>query len=263
MFLEIEWQVAGRSEHASLVVRLPPHGDGLFPTYDLVAQGAIQRIVAAAGLPAVEPLAVETDERWVGAPFLLMPRVAGRVVRADVPYLRSGWLAEAAPEEQGRLQAALTGLLASLHRLDWRALACDRALGVSVDDVAQPLRAEVRRWQTYLTWAGDGMVPAIYESAAAWCAAHVPDPEPPPSLLWGDVQLGNVLVGDDMSVAAMLDFEMASIGPAEMDLGWFRVLHRMTVARCGGDLPGFDDEAGTLAAYEQRLGRPVTDLLWY
>jgi len=53
--------------------------------------------VAGAGLPAVAPLAVELDDTWVGAPFLLMPRVAGRVVRADKPFLRTGWLAEVRP----------------------------------------------------------------------------------------------------------------------------------------------------------------------
>jgi aminoglycoside phosphotransferase (APT) family kinase protein len=38
-------------------------------------------------------------------------------------------------------------------------------------------------------------------------------------------------VADDMTIAAVLDFEMASIGPAELDLAWFLVLHRMTVER--------------------------------
>ncbi len=260
LFLEVDWHVGGRDEHASLVARLPPHGDGLFPTYDIVTQGQLQRIVAGAGLPAVAPLAVEADERWVGAPFLLMPRVAGRVVRADIPYLRSGWLADATAEEQARLHAEFIRLLSSLHRLDWHALGCERLLGIPGD---RRLRAEVDQWRAYLAWAGDGSVPGVYERAAAWCDAHVPDPEPASSLLWGDAQLGNVLVGDDMAVTAMLDFEMASIGPAELDLGWFRVLHRMTVARCGGDLPGFPDEADALAVYERQLGRPVDDLLWY
>jgi aminoglycoside phosphotransferase (APT) family kinase protein len=77
------------------------------------------------------------------------------------------------------------------------------------------------------------------------------------------VQLGNVLVGEDMGVSAVLDFEMASIGPAEVDLAWFVVLHDMAVDRCGGDLPGFPGRDATIAAYEARLGRPLADLRWY
>ncbi len=66
-----------------------------------------------------------------------------------------------------------------------------------------------------------------------------------------------------MGVSAVLDFEMATIGPAEVDLAWFVVLHDMAVDRCGGDLPGFPGRDATIAAYESRLGRPVADLRWY
>ena len=66
-----------------------------------------------------------------------------------------------------------------------------------------------------------------------------------------------------MTIAAVLDFEMASIGPAELDLAWFLVLHRMTVERCGGDLPGFPGPEATVRAYEARLGRAVADLRWF
>jgi aminoglycoside phosphotransferase (APT) family kinase protein len=103
----------------------------------------------------------------------------------------------------------------------------------------------------------------VFSEGVDWCRSHLPESEPPASLLWGDVQLGNVLVGDDMRVAAVLDFEMASIGPAEVDLAWFVVLHDMAVDRCGGDLPGFPGRAATIAAYEALLGRPVADLRWY
>ena len=277
VFLDVDWHVRARTdaghERTSFVARLPPDGEGLFPAYDLVAQAEVQRAVADAGLPAVAPLALETDLGWVGAPFLLMPRIPGRAVRADVPYLRSGWLAEAAPHEQARLHSRVVELLASLHRLDWRALGSGgplRIAGVTGTEASgfdggdgARLGPELARWRAYLAWAGEGSVPEVFDDAVAWCAEHLPAREPPASLLWGDPQLGNVLVGDDMDVTAMLDFEMASVGPAEVDLAWFMVLHRMTVARCGGDLPGFGDERATVEAYEEHLGRPVTDLRWY
>jgi len=267
------------------VVRLPPNGEGLFPSYDLGMQGRLQSVLAGAGVPAVAPLAVEEDDRWVGAPFLLMPRVAGRVVRADKPYLRSGWLAEAAPEGQARLHDQVVDVLARIHRLDWESLGCGDILSARTGMAAGGagvgsggggggsvvagtagggrLAPEVEHWARYLDWAGEGSAPAVFTEGLEWCRAHLPDPEPPPSLLWGDVQLGNVLVGDDLGVSAVLDFEMATIGPAEVDLAWFVVLHDMAVDRCGGDLPGFPGHGATVAAYEARLGRPVADLRWY
>jgi aminoglycoside phosphotransferase (APT) family kinase protein len=235
----------------------------LFPEFDLTAQGRVQALVAGAGLPAVAPVAVETDDAWVGAPFLLMARVDGRVVRADQPFLRRGWLAEATPAAQTRLHARFLDLLAGIHRLDWRALGCDFLPGAAADPADGVLAGEIERWARYLAWASDGEPPAVFAEALNWCRDHRPDSEPAPSLLWGDVQLGNVLVADDMTISAVLDFEMALVGPAEIDLAWFLVLHHMTVERCGGDLPGFPDRAATIAGYRMRLGRALADLRWF
>jgi aminoglycoside phosphotransferase (APT) family kinase protein len=267
LLLEVDWSdgapARSGTAHESLVARLPPEGDGLFPVYDLAAQGRVQNLVAEAGLPAVVPLAVELDASWVGAPFLLMPRVGGRVVRADTPFLRSGWLAESAAEDQARLHAGFLDLLCGIHRLDITDGRCDFLPGAALRATNATLVGEIERWAAYLTWAAEGDIPAVFADALAWCRRRLPDPEPPAGLLWGDVQLGNVLVADDMTIAAVLDFEMASIGPAELDLAWFLVLHRMTVERCRGDLPGFPDRDATIDAYEARLGRPLADLRWF
>jgi aminoglycoside phosphotransferase (APT) family kinase protein len=266
LLLEVDWpdgEPAGdETAHESLVARLPPDGDGLFPVYDLAAQGLVQNLVADAGLPAVVPVAVELDDAWVGAPFLLMPRVGGRVVRADKPFLRSGWLAESAADDQARLHAGFLDLLSGIHHIDVTDGRCDFLPGAAQRTTNTTLAGEIERWAAYLTWAAEGDIPAVFADALAWCRRRLPQPEPPACLLWGDVQLGNVLVADDMTIAAVLDFEMASIGPAELDLAWFLVLHRMTIERCGGDLPGFPDRAATVA-YESRLGRPVADLRWF
>jgi aminoglycoside phosphotransferase (APT) family kinase protein len=125
------------------------------------------------------------------------------------------------------------------------------------------LAGQVDRWSSFLHWAAEDDIPEVFADGLAWCRRHLPDPEPPASLLWGDVQLGNVLVADDMTIAAVLDFEMATVGPAELDLAWFLVLHRMTVDRCGGDLPGFPGASDTIGAYGERLGRPLADLRWF
>jgi aminoglycoside phosphotransferase (APT) family kinase protein len=274
IFAEVQWSLesgpAAPRLHHSWVLRLPPDGEGLFPTYDVAAQGRLQAVLADAGVPAVAPLAVEDDPRWLGAPFIVMPRVAGRVVQAEQPYLRTGWLAQSPPAGQAHLHDQLIAALATIHRLDWVALGCGEILSSSAGAGGADgtggggvLAAQLERWARYLAWAGDGDVPDALDDGLRWCRAHLPVDEPPPSLLWGDVQLGNVLVAEDMGLAAVLDFEMADIGPAEIDLAWLLVLHDMAVERCGGDLPGFPGRQATLATYQQLLGRPLGDLRWY
>lgn len=236
------------------VVRLPPAGDGLFPTYDLAVQVEVQNALAAAGIPTAAPARFESDSSWLGAPFMVMPRIPGRVVTTNPPYPRSGWLADASAEDQGQLLASFFGTLASVHRLDAAAVTADEAT----------LETTFRQWSDYLEWAATGgSVPAYLLDARDWCAMHLPAPGASRSVLWGDVQLANCVFSDTGSVAALLDFELTGVGPPELDLGWFFALHDMTVGANEHALPGFGDRASMLATYEAALGRPVEPLQWY
>jgi len=242
-----------------LVARLPPAGDGLFPRYDLAGQAETQRRLAGTTIPVAVPLAFEPDPEWVGVPFLLMPRIPGRLLSTHPSFARKGWLHDSSPDEQARLQAAFVATLAEIHRLDWRALGLEFLAREGVGG----LDGELDWWERYLSWASDGTPLAVLADAMKWCRDRRPEAEPEPSLLWGDVQLVNAVFDDDFRPAAILDWEMASIGPPETDLGWHLVLHQMTADTAGGDLPGFADRAATIASYEQSLGRAVVDLEWF
>jgi aminoglycoside phosphotransferase (APT) family kinase protein len=263
LFAEVTWTAAnGRHGHESLVARLPPAGDGLFPTYDLAAQARIQQALAATSIPVAPPLGVEDDRSWIGVPFLLMARVPGRVLDTQPPFLTGGWLHESSPADQAALHDAFVDTLADIGRLDWAGLDAGfltrrRGPGESA------LNGELEWWDSYVRWAADGGGPPEVAAGLAWCRATRPAFEPAPSLLWGDVQLVNTVFDDSLRPAAILDWEMASIGPAEMDLGWFLALHAMTVATVGSDLPGFPDRQRTIERYQQRLGRDMMDLEWY
>ena len=162
------------------MVRLPPNGEGLFPSYDHTMQGRLQATLAGAGLPTVAPLADEEADSWVGAPFLVMPRVAGRVVQAEKPYLRRGWLAEATPGGQATLHGEVVDILARLHGLDWAALGCGEILAARTgrrtgDGGGGFLAAEVEHWARYLAWAGEGTAPPVFADGVAWCRAPAPE----------------------------------------------------------------------------------------
>jgi aminoglycoside phosphotransferase (APT) family kinase protein len=259
LFADATWTEAGEEHCEQFVARLPPAGEGLFPRYDLTLQARLQELMGPAGIPVATPIALEPDEAWVGAPFLLMPRVPGRVLVSNPPFVQEGWLHDAPPADQARLHEGFFDVLARIHRLDWEVL----DLGFAARPGSTPLSAELQWWSGYLGWASDGAPLPVLADALVWCHEHRPDPEPPPSLLWGDVQLVNAVFDDELGLAAVLDWEMASIGPAEMDLGWFLALHRMTVDTVGGDLPGFPDRAATIGCYERRLGRELADVRWF
>ena len=233
------------------VVRLAP-AEGLFPVYDLALQARLQSELPAFGIPTAPVVAYVGDPQWVGRPFLVMERVSGHVLSDNPPFTREGWLHDGSPALQQTVSANFMDVLADVHRLPSFA-------GLTYEGLA----GEVDRWDAYLTWATDADRPADLDAALEWCRAHLPDPEPPPSLLWGDVRFGNVIFDDDGGCAAVLDWEMAACGPAEIDLGWFFALREMMAPPGGVELPGFLDRAAALARYEARLGRAIDELWWY
>ena len=164
-----------------LVVRLPPVGEGIFPTYDLAQQAAVQAAVGAAGVPVAEPARYEPDPSFLGAPFIAMPFVKGPIPGEFTPA--DAWLL-GLPDDGARrtVWRSFLDTLGAIHRSPVDGL----ALRSGLDD-------ELAFWDGYLAWATDGTPPPALAGALAWCRQHRPATEPPPSLLWGDVRLGNVV----------------------------------------------------------------------
>ncbi len=242
---------AGWSE--ALVVRLAPL-EGIFPAYDLAVQARAQEVAAAHGVPTAVPAEYEADPEWLGAPFLAMPAVAG-YVPGPLP-LHDPWITESVGAATA-VSETLVDLLAAIHGIDWRA---ERLTVIPARDVD----AELAYWTAYLDWYGDGAepVPALTR-ALEWCGAHRPASDPPASLLWGDVRLGNVIFGADRRPAAVLDWEMTTVGAAEHDLAWYLTLAATQDELFGKTVPGFLDHDAVCARYEARAGRALQSLEWF
>lgn len=232
-------------------VRLPPLGEGIFPAYDLGLQARALAGAAERGVPAPVPAEFVDDPTWLGEPFLVMPLVDGHIPGEMAAF--DPWVRSLPAPTQRRLYEALADGLATLHR----SAPPDDLPHRSIDD-------ELVAWTAYLDWFADGDDPApVLPEALAWCAAHQPAGEPAPAFLWGDVRLGNGVFADDGSVAAVLDWEMASVGSPEHDLGWWLGLEAMQDELVGGRADAFPSLADLQARYESRLGRPLQDLAWY
>jgi aminoglycoside phosphotransferase (APT) family kinase protein len=243
-----------RARDERLVLRLPPAGDALFPTYDLAQQARVMGLLDGV-VPVPRVRAMVGDPAFLGAPFILMQYVEGRLPADNPSYLAEGWLKDSTAGEQRLVHDRFAECCARVH-------ACD-ADRFSEADLRVGLAAEIEWWSEYLRWASEGTPPPTLVDALTWCRANEPADRPPPSLCWGDVRLPNVIFGDDLEPAAMLDWEMASIAPAELDVGWFLVVHGMSVHVAGADLPGFRDRNEFVRRYEQLLGRALHDLKWY
>lgn len=239
-----------------LVVRLPP-AVPTWPVYDLAAQARVLEALTPTAVPVPEVVAYESSAHWIGAAFLVMSHEAGRP-GPEAPML-DPWVMESSLDTQRRLHEQFLDMLAAVHRVDWRGAGLERVLRGGDGSLA----AEVGWWVDYVDWASDGSPTPALADAIGWCAANVPSVEPPASMCWGDARIGNVLFADDRTITSVLDWELATIGPAEMDLAWFLVLDELTTYFVKQTVPGFLARADAIARYEVALGRPVVDLEWH
>lgn len=246
------WSCETLIVEGQLVVRLPPVADGIFPSYDLAQQAAVQAAAGAAGVPVAGPVRYEPDPDVLGSPFVAMPFVSGPIPGEFTPA--DPWLTGLASDEaRSAVWRSFLDALSSIHATD------PGGLGLRAG-----LDAELEFWDGYLDWATDGDPPPVLADALRWCLTHRPEHEPAPALLWGDVRLGNVVFdGRALVPKAVLDWDMASVGPAEMDLAWFLALEAVQTDLTSMTVPGFGSRADAITALERRLGRTLVDLGWY
>ena len=251
IIVDVSWSDDRGRHQASLVVRMAPPGAGTFAHYDLVPQWEAQMAASAVGVPVADP-EVEVDSGFLGARFIVMPRIDGHIVGAVTH--RDPWLRGLDPAHRGQVYDGFLATLATIHRAD-----PDSAPAVPRRDNG----AELDFWAEYLSWSCHGQpVPALV-GALEWCREHRPADEPAAALLWGDVRLENAVLDDDGRVRAVLDWDMTSIGAPEHDLAWFTSLDFTMHRMFGKRVDGFPDRDATAARFGELSGRPVVDLEWY
>lgn len=227
----------------SRVVRFAPDGLAAFPDYDLEQQAVVQELVARDGIPAPAPARVVPQP--TGRRGLVMPFVAGHIPSA-VPST-DPWITAMSAPQQATLYTNFLDVLARIHHVDARGVLAPRD--------------ELERCRRYLDWS-EAAPPALY-AALAWCRETRPPDEADPGLLWGDVRLGNAVFDDEHRVVGVLDWEMATVGPAEHDVAWFLALESLQAEFLPTPVAGFPSRDATIAHYESRLGRSLRDLEWY
>jgi aminoglycoside phosphotransferase (APT) family kinase protein len=242
--------------HPGMVLRLPPL-EPTFPGTDLSAQAAVQNAVAAAGIPAPAPTVFVSDLRWIGTPFLVMPRVSG-FIPGPAPVF-DPLITGVSPERQRSYVDGLLETLAAVHAVDWQATAIGPRLpGPTLDGALD-------HWTRYVEWAGEGAPLPVLGAALSWCRQHQPPAAvgDAPALIWGDPRLGNLVFDDGGAVHAVLDWDLAAIGPPEMDLGWYFGLEFMMDRLFGQRVPGFPGRAQAVETYQQCSGHTVGNLAWH
>lgn len=263
ILFDAEWH----GEVHPLVARLAPDISAVpvFETYDLVVQGQVMRAAAAhCNVPIPEVLGID-DGTLLGGEFFVMRRIDGIVPPDVMPYnFGDSWLFHASPQDQRLLQDTSVAALVGLHGIDDPTTAF--AMLDLPGDSRSPLRRHVDNLKRYYEWAMDGRTLDIADAGFAWIENNWPANESDARLSWGDARIGNMMFRDFEPVA-VLDWEMASIAPREVDLGWMIFLHRffedLAVGYGFANMPTFMRRADVESEYARISGYIPRDMDFY
>jgi aminoglycoside phosphotransferase (APT) family kinase protein len=242
--------------HRSWALRRPPLAHVLPTAHDMAREYRVIEALAPTDVPVPQPIALCGDPDVLGAPFYLMGFVDGVVLdRAEV-------LAQLPAAAATRCSELLVDTLVALHDVEPSA--------VGLGDFGRPdgfLARQVRRW--YQQWQASETQPrADLDRLVERLGQELPT-QSAPGIVHGDYRLTNVMFAPAFDrIAAVVDWEMATVGDPLSDVGLLVVYHRLA-ADGAMVMPELRPEAGFLAPdelvtrYRARSPRDLSALSWY
>jgi aminoglycoside phosphotransferase (APT) family kinase protein len=243
------------------VLRIPPPPAPANRDEGMVREWRIIEALDGTDVPHTKAIALCADASVLGRPFYLMGYVDGWS-----PMDHKGWPSPFDTDLDARPDLAyqLAEGIALLSKVDWQA----RGLG----DLGRPEgfhERQVDRWTRFFDRIKGRELDGL-DVASGWLRAHRPL-DYVPGLMHGDYQFANVMFehGAPARLAAIVDWEMGTVGDPKLDLGWMiQSWPADTTAPEAAtasyvDLHGMPSRDQLVAHYAEVSGRQVDDLDYY
>ncbi|MFJ8947551.1 phosphotransferase family protein [Streptomyces sp. NPDC102395] len=237
------------------VVRRPPLGHVLATAHDMRREHRVLSALHPTDVPVPRPVLLCEDEDVLGAPFYVMEFVTG------TPYRTAEQLAPLGPERTRNAMLSLVDTLVDLHAVD--------PAEVGLADFGRPegfLDRQLRRWGKQLDASRSRELAGVDELHAA-LGRSLPT-SPAPAVVHGDYRLDNVLIGENDTIRAILDWEMSTLGDPLTDLGLL-VMYSVPLEVANSPVSttataaGHPSPAELVERYAARSGRDVSAVAWY
>jgi aminoglycoside phosphotransferase (APT) family kinase protein len=244
-----------------MVLRRPPLGAKIKTAHDMGREYHILSRLADVYPRAPHVLAFCEDAAVLGAPFYVMERLRGIILRGAVPKgLGLSF------ELMRALSDNLVSNLVEIHRVDYEA--------AGLGDLGRPagyVRRQIEGWTQRYRNARTDDVPEL-ERTATWLAEHLP-PDSNGALIHNDYKYDNLVLdaADVSRIVGVLDWEMATVGDPLMDLGtslgyWVEPndpVELQALSFGPTSLPGNLSRRELVQRYAELSGRDVSDILFY
>ncbi len=255
----LTYRVTDRSGR-SFALRRPPVSHVLPTAHDMQREFTVISALVPTGVPVPRTYGLCTDDSVNGAPFYVMSFVEGQIVRDE---RSASALTESARAEAGR---SLVDTLTRLHAVDIDA--------IGLGDFARRegyIARQLKRWHTQFAQSTlDGETgPAVVDRVYELLCARIPEQQGV-AVVHGDYRLDNTVLDDAGNVAAILDWEICTLGDPLADLGLFLVYwaepgdgDHALLGVAPTTLPGFARRAELLERYATASGRDVSAIAYY
>ena len=255
----LTFEVADRAGQR-YVLRRPPTGHLLPTAHDMAREHRIISALAPAGVPVAPALGLCLDPAVNGAPFYVMGFVDGYVIRTEHEALEAF-----DAETRARASESLVDTLAQLHEVDLDAVGL-ADLGRKEGYVARQLKRWYGQYQASRDEQGGPAVSDVDDVHDALVAC-IPE-QGRATVVHGDFRLDNCVLDPTGSVAAVLDWELCTLGDPLADLGqllvyWTEPGEPTPLGDAGTTAPGFARRSELVDRYAERTGRDLRQLDFY
>jgi aminoglycoside phosphotransferase (APT) family kinase protein len=235
-------------------LRRPPLGRRLGSAHDMAREHRVVSALGATEVPVAPVVGLCEEEDVNGAPFYVMEFVEG-------PILRGLAEAEIFPEESDRraIGERVADTLVAIHAVDPDAVGLGD-LGRKEDYVARQLR----RWQGQWEKSKTRELAAI-DRVHERLAARIPE-QGPATLVHGDYRLDNMILAPSGEVAAVVDWELCTLGDPLADVGMLMCYwpkpgeETRSLGQPANLAPGFPSREELVDRYAERSGRDLSEL---
>ncbi|HEX2097384.1 MAG TPA: phosphotransferase family protein [Solirubrobacterales bacterium] len=242
--------VAGRR----WALRRPPLGKRLGSAHDMAREHKVVSALGPTEVPVAPVVGLCEDESVNEAPFYVMEFVEG-------PVLRGLAEAEAFPDEAHRraIGERVADTLVAIHSIDPDAVGLGD-LGRKEDYVARQLHRWHGQWEKSKTRE----LPAI-DAVHERLSRRIPR-QGPATIVHGDYRLDNMILTPGGEVAAVVDWELCTLGDPLADVGLLMVYwpeagdEGVALGQPATMAPGFPSREDVAARYAERSGRDLSDL---
>lgn len=261
-FVDVDVDSAQGSQSRTLVVRRQPTNFEVVLGSSLALQGnmmaALDRLQVT---PVPEWIGMELDPSVLEMPFLVMGRVDGQSATQRPNYNSEGWLADMTPALRGICWKNAIEAYAQMSKIDWQK---DGFAFLANSDWGAPgldqYLGHLEAW--YHGCRKDREMP-YFDAAVRYIRDHQPSGTNV-NVLWGDSTPSNVMFAAEGSVNALIDWELAALGPSELDLAWWLYFDDLFSRRFGtARLEGLPTRDESIAIWEAAAGRKAEHLDYY